>query len=112
MSDDGRGHRDRFRIVSGRTMPIESDSVTSYVQGMRGRVFDLPPRYLDAAARAFVWQHPRGVFRRALLYLLVSDRFVRSRHALLRNMNEDDARRFSNDWDHDRVRGSGRTVVQ
>lgn len=93
------GHRERFRLVSDRPMPITSDSVVSLAQGMGGRICDLSPSYLDAVAESLVWAHPRSIFRRALLYALVSDRFRRSRHGTLAGLTPRLVRRLMREWE-------------
>lgn len=106
------GHSTRFGVVADRRMPIKSDSTVSYVQALGGRIFDLPPHYLDAGAEAIRWAHPRALFRRDLMYALVSDRFARSRHALLGgHMTPEKVRRFSRLWEMG-LRRSVKTVVE
>lgn len=98
MTDNG--HRSRFDAVCDASMPVVSATIVDFVQGTRGRIFDLPPRYLDAAVESVLTVHPRALFRRALLYNLVSGRFTRSRHPLLRDLaTPADVMRFCREWE-------------
>ena len=60
-------------------------SLIWYARGMGGRVCDLPPSHLDMIAEAVLYAHPKYVTR-PVRELLVSGRYVRSRHWQLRDI--------------------------
>lgn len=93
------GHRDRYDVVCETRMPGTGEVVVDYLQGLGGRIFDLPREYQDAAAEALRDAHPRAINRRVLLYALVSDRYARSRHPLLVDLDEEQTRIFSRRWE-------------
>lgn len=60
-------------------------SLIEYARGAGGRVDLLPGRYLDMIAEAVVYAHPRYVCW-TTCELLISGRYVRSRHPKLRSL--------------------------
>lgn len=93
------GHRQRYDVVCETQMPVTGEVVVDYLQGLAGRIFDLPREYQDAAAEALRDAHPRAINRRVLLYALVSDGYARSRHPLLVGLDEEQTRIFSRRWE-------------
>lgn len=93
------GHQARHDVVCDTKTPSTSEWVVTYVQGIGGRIFDLPANYQAAAAEAMRLAHPRSFNRRALLYALVSGEFVHSRHADLVDLDEEQTRVFNRRWE-------------
>lgn len=64
-----------------------------YANGLRGRIFDLPPAYQDMIAAAARTLHPKTVTRE-MQRLMASDGYLRSNHPLIRDLDGDGLAEF------------------
>ena len=89
-----------MKVVRGRRRGVELTpaAATDYVSQIGGRLCDMPGPFLDRIADALRDAHPETL-PRDLVIALTGQRFARSRHPLLRDLQISEVRMRYRDMD-------------